>query len=567
MIPLRIAVGSRIAVGESVSDKAAGTQTLDDAKLLNLVRAGDTTAFGVLYERHVQALRRLAQELVESPAEADHLVAETFTLLHDVTLRGGGPTDAFRPYALAILQRASSGRLRGAQPQVLADSQQLPGLGEPLLVRGELDSDRPWLVHVYLSLPARWQAVLWHTEIERSDPAEASLILGVTRPGTGAALHRRVMDGLRQSYLQDYSSRTGRPQCEAVADHLAGHFRGALRSADAAAVTEHLSECPQCAAVCEELADFGLALREQVAPAFLGAAAAGYLAAAEQAVTSASPAAPGPQTRPMPAHHDPAARTAPRLRHAVLLSAGFVAAVAGISVALALTGGNPPPAQSRHGLAAGGPSATSPASGHSPGPAGSHAASPSSRSKTDPPASKRTSTTAPTQHPTSAPPTTRSPKSPAPAPSPTATPSPTPSVVLAASVSVNGFRGNRDQVVFGVTDSGTAATGELTVSITLPSGSSMIGSGFGRGGQSSWSCQPSGSGATCTHDAIAAGGQVQGSIVIASEGSACGQQVQVTATSGGQSASATSTQGIQCGQGGNSLTAALLGDRSGLTVS
>ncbi len=80
--------------------------------LLNKVRTGDTAAFGVLYQRHVQAVRRLARELVMSPAEADHLVAETFALVHDVTQRGGGPTDAFRPYVLTALRRVAADQVR-----------------------------------------------------------------------------------------------------------------------------------------------------------------------------------------------------------------------------------------------------------------------------------------------------------------------------------------------------------------------------------------------------------------------------------------------------------------------
>ena len=76
----------------------------------------DPSAFGVLYQRHFEAVQSLARELVPSPAEADHLVAETFALVHEATQSGGGPTDAFRPYVLTALRRAAGGRLAEPAP-------------------------------------------------------------------------------------------------------------------------------------------------------------------------------------------------------------------------------------------------------------------------------------------------------------------------------------------------------------------------------------------------------------------------------------------------------------------
>jgi DNA-directed RNA polymerase specialized sigma24 family protein len=43
-------------------------------------------------------------------------------------------------------------------------------------------------------LPERWQAVLWHTEIEGSRPAEVASLLGLTANGV-AALGYRAREG------------------------------------------------------------------------------------------------------------------------------------------------------------------------------------------------------------------------------------------------------------------------------------------------------------------------------------------------------------------------------------
>jgi hypothetical protein len=110
-----------------------------------------------------------------------------------------------------------------------------------------------------------------------------------------------------------------------------------------------------------------------------------------------------------------------------------------------------------------------------------------------------------------------------------------------------GGRGGDAQVVFQVSDTGSATTGELTVSVTLPAGSGLH-SFFGRGGGiGGWTCAPDSSGASCRHAAIGAGGDAEGMIFIGLFGSAaCGQPVQLTATSGSASASAQSPQDIGC---------------------
>ena len=142
-----------------------------------------------------------------------------------------------------------------------------------------------------------------------------------------------------------------------------------------------------------------------------------------------------------------------------------------------------------------------------------------------------------------------------PSPRTAASPSPAPHVKLAASVDVYG-QGGMAAVVFSVTNTGTAATGGLTATIALPAGSSYIPDGHhwhhGHHGQGGWTCQATTSGASCQHAGIPSGGQAGGGMLIQVNGSsACGQPVQVTVTSGAESASAQSPETIQCGGGGD----------------
>ena len=79
-----------------------------DAALLNAIRSGDPGPFAVLRARHEAAARRLAGLLTDGPDAADALVAGAFHQVLEDIARGGGPSDAFRPYLLAGIGRSQS---------------------------------------------------------------------------------------------------------------------------------------------------------------------------------------------------------------------------------------------------------------------------------------------------------------------------------------------------------------------------------------------------------------------------------------------------------------------------
>lgn len=290
-----------------MTDAIPATADADDAKLLNLVRAADTAAFSVLFQRHEQAARRLAHELAGSPAELDDLVTETFALLLAITLRGGGPSDSFRPYLLAALRRVHEDRLRYRRNQPPTDDRLLLDPGAPLVDRESAGLAETLIVRSFLALPERWCAVLWHTEIERAIAANVAPVFGLTRNGV-ATLRRRAKDGLRQAYLQSYAARLTDPDCLAVTERLGAFIGDALPGRETGEVAEHLGTCAGCRTVCAELADVSTALRGSVAPVFLGAAAAAYLSGTDDSVPGAA------QTDFLPGAIRPAGRSRPR-RH------------------------------------------------------------------------------------------------------------------------------------------------------------------------------------------------------------------------------------------------------------
>jgi RNA polymerase sigma factor (sigma-70 family) len=546
-----------------VTETPPSARDADDAKLLNMVRSGDTTAFGILYERHEQAARRLARSLVGSPAEADDAVAETFARVLAVTKRGGGPTDAFRPYVLTALRRVCFDQIRSRRTQVPTDAQHLPDPGQPFIDPALAGLESSLIVRAFLSLPERWRAVLWHTEIEGASPAEVAPLLGLTRNGV-AALKSRAREGLRQSYLQMHVATVARPECKPVAERLGAFVRDTLSRRENGVVAEHLTVCAECRAVRAELADVNVGLRGVVAPIFLGGAAASYLGGAgRETAAAAGPGAPGHAAGAATANSrwvSVAGRLRRVPRQQRWLAGGLAVVVAAILAGawqFTLAGNPSPLTPARHHPPA--------VAGAAPSPAPAHRRPRPERSRRGP-ALLPLSAAGPARSPqTSAPPDPTSPPGATP-PAPTATPSPSPSPApqLASSVDVYGpGPGNSGQVVFEVTDTGTSGSGALTASVTLPAGSSVISGGGPRGGHGGhggndrwggrhgWTCQPNSTGASCQHDPISGGQQAFGAIFIGVQGSqACGQPVQLAASSGSASTSAQSPQDIQCQSGG-----------------
>jgi RNA polymerase sigma factor (sigma-70 family) len=255
-----------------------------DAELIEAVRKGTVSAYGGLYERHVASAYNLARQLSRSPAEADDLVSEAFAKVLD-TLRGGrGPDSAFRAYLLTALRHTAYDKTRRDRKVQLSDDVSTVSGVSMESVSEEFDDtavaglDRSLAAQAFARLPERWQAVLWHTEVEGESPQEVAPILGLTANGV-SALAYRAREGLRQAYLQVHLAETTDRHCRAAAERLGAWTRGGLAKREKAQVEVHLDTCDRCRALAAELADVNGAMRGFVAPVVLGIGAAGYLAA------------------------------------------------------------------------------------------------------------------------------------------------------------------------------------------------------------------------------------------------------------------------------------------------
>ncbi|WP_433007706.1 sigma-70 family RNA polymerase sigma factor [Kribbella sp. CA-294648] len=304
-----------------------------DAELIARVRAGDLEAYGELFARHHHAAERMARQLVPAN-DADDLAGDAFAKVLDALRNGGGPDISFRAYLLTTVRRVHVDRIRSGRKvqttdDIAAYEREPQGFDDPTVTGFESGA----AAKAFASLPERWQAVLWHTEVEGEKPAAIAPLLGLTANGV-SALAYRAREGLRQAYLQQHLADVAGDRCRWTTERLGAYVRGGLTKRENKNVREHLDDCAKCTAVYLELVEVNSALPALLAPALLGTAGLGYLAAASGAkvgvvgflVTGWRKA------------------TENSTRTAAGAGAVVVVVVAAVIAALALTGNETPPA-------------------------------------------------------------------------------------------------------------------------------------------------------------------------------------------------------------------------------
>ena len=259
------------------------SEAFSDAELITAVRAGDTSAYGVLYERHASAARTVARQYVRSGADADDVVSDAFARTLSVLQNGGGPDVTFRAYLFTVVRRLSYDLVSGARRTQPTDDERtfesafgpMASTEDPTLEGFE----RSTVTRAYQDLPERWRAVLWYTEVENLSPAEIAPLLGLTANGV-SALAYRAREGLRQAYLQQPLTSVPAEECRTVNALLGSYVRGGLAKRETARVESHLEGCDDCRGLVLELGDVSHGMRAVIAPLVLGVGALGLVGTA-----------------------------------------------------------------------------------------------------------------------------------------------------------------------------------------------------------------------------------------------------------------------------------------------
>ncbi len=265
-----------------MSDMLSTSTESSDAALISAVRAGDSAAYGTLFERHRDAAMRMAGQLVRGP-EADDLVAETFTRVLSALQDGKGPDVAFRAYLLTSIRRLHIDRLRAGRRVRPTDDESELDRAVAFVDPAEMRFEQGAAADAFSSLPERWQLVLWHLDVEGQKPAEIAPLLGMSANSV-SALAYRAREGLRQAYLQEHLAPTLHASCRQTTGMLGAYVRRGLSARDTAKVDQHLDSCSRCTGLHLELAEINSHLSGVLGPALLGPAFGGYLAAGTASV-------------------------------------------------------------------------------------------------------------------------------------------------------------------------------------------------------------------------------------------------------------------------------------------
>ncbi|MET9089607.1 sigma-70 family RNA polymerase sigma factor [Streptomyces sp. NPDC004237] len=251
-----------------------------DSQLIERMRAGDDSAYEKLYRRHADAVRRYARTCCRDGHTADDLTAEVFARMLQAVRGGTGPEYAVRAYLLTSVRRVAAQWIKSARREQLVDDFALfaaqasrgsevsddtasigsfgAGLDLGADVLAMHEAEQSMAMQAFRSLPERWQAVLWHTEVEDESPSEVATLFGLDANGT-RVLASRAREGLKQAYLQAHVSASliDDEECARYADQLGGYARRKLRIRAERGLRKHLEECAKCrlaAAQIEEVA-------------------------------------------------------------------------------------------------------------------------------------------------------------------------------------------------------------------------------------------------------------------------------------------------------------------------
>ncbi|MGV9449587.1 sigma-70 family RNA polymerase sigma factor [Streptomyces sp. NPDC003635] len=263
-----------------------------DAELIGRMRAGDDTAYEELYRRHSDAVRRYARTCCRDAHTAEDLTAEVFARMLQAVRGGSGPEHAVRAYLLTSVRRVAATWTKSAKREQLVDdfavfasqatrvSEVADGdtldLGAD--VRTMHEAEQSMAMQAFRSLPERWQAVLWHTEVEDESPSEVATLFGLDANGT-RVLASRAREGLKQAYLQAHVSATlaSDEECARYADRLGAYARGSLRTRAERGLRKHLEECAKCRLAAGQLKEVASGIPAVVPVAVIGwFGAAGY---------------------------------------------------------------------------------------------------------------------------------------------------------------------------------------------------------------------------------------------------------------------------------------------------
>jgi RNA polymerase sigma factor (sigma-70 family) len=227
---------------------------LSDAELVRATRDGSRRAYAALYARHSLSALKYAKTLTSS--DADDVVSEAFLKVYSAIKSGRGPEEDFRYYVRSAVRNTyvSMVRARRTDPAGDAIEDVVGDRGADIASLRSFDGSAT--ARAFLSLPTRWQEVLWYTEVEGYTREHTATLLGMNANAV-SALSFRAREALRTAWLQEHISAQSDLDrgCEAITPLLGAYSRRGLSRRDRLRVEHHVTHCAHCTSIVEELAE------------------------------------------------------------------------------------------------------------------------------------------------------------------------------------------------------------------------------------------------------------------------------------------------------------------------
>ncbi|WP_251445692.1 sigma-70 family RNA polymerase sigma factor [Microbacterium sp. USTB-Y] len=255
-----------------------------DAELLSSLRAGDNSAYEVLWHRHAPAAHRYAQRLL--PARAEDLVSESFLAIYQqVTTTDAGPQFAFRSYLKAVLRNTAIRWRKDAEQFVDVEAE--PADERDALSIAEQDSEATDVLAALQALPERWQRVLWLAEVVEAGRPQIAQELQI-RPNAVSALQRRARAGLKFQWLTRQIPLDLRDDPSHAARLFPQYLTETGGGALAVEVSRHVADCRDCADLLIGLRGAASRLQRNTLAVLLGSAGVGTASATLSSGTTAA---------------------------------------------------------------------------------------------------------------------------------------------------------------------------------------------------------------------------------------------------------------------------------------
>lgn len=222
-----------------------------DAELVAAIRGGDPAAWGEVFDRHRDAVWRVAVAVTRNTADAEDVLSSSFLRAVESVHQLEQP-ERLRPWLLSIARRGALDRVRPSrrreQPSDVLDD--LTPVGDDEgddLSLGISADERVRLVHDALDgLDERDRLALELSAYDDLSGEELAEALDVTRDNAYALVHNA-----RERFALSVSSllvaRRGRGQC-ADLDELLGRWDGRLNPLIRKRVARHVRGCEVCEA-------------------------------------------------------------------------------------------------------------------------------------------------------------------------------------------------------------------------------------------------------------------------------------------------------------------------------